>query len=405
MSKKNPVVFIHYSWDSEQHKDWILSLANRLVADGVDVIFDRFDLRLGTNTTYFMEKVTTADKILVIMTTSYKLKADDRSGGAGYEFQIIASEINSNLKSTKILPLLKEGNKNVSIPKILQSFTYLDIINDIDFEKNYITLLSEIYNEPIIKKPPLGKKPKFISSKGETITPSIEEIVDVGFTREKIHKLLGKPQQSTYLEDLFWSHGIIVYYNRHEDRSDGVILTRLESGIEYPNQFKDIRLGDSFAKANTKLGNPLNWGLPYKDISFAHYDLKNKFLTLSIWRDKPENPPTDFKVGNIQGIGYCQKYSVLACQPLVAITIEEIKNGLSPTYLEPLSEKSIALDFSSSFFHEPYEMSQMQYGKYGGYYIYVHFVISKKTIAIWLYDLSWSEMVIRSMRDLEELKK
>jgi hypothetical protein len=66
MHTKNPAVFIHYSWDNEKHKEWVLFLANRLVADGVDVTLDRFDLKIGSNNTYFMEKVEKVDKVVLI---------------------------------------------------------------------------------------------------------------------------------------------------------------------------------------------------------------------------------------------------------------------------------------------------------------------------------------------------
>ena len=42
-----PRVFVSYSHDTEPHKDWVLQLATRLVANGVDVILDQWDLTLG----------------------------------------------------------------------------------------------------------------------------------------------------------------------------------------------------------------------------------------------------------------------------------------------------------------------------------------------------------------------
>ena len=42
-----PRVFVSYSHDSQAHKDWVLKLATRLLANGVEVILDQWDLRLG----------------------------------------------------------------------------------------------------------------------------------------------------------------------------------------------------------------------------------------------------------------------------------------------------------------------------------------------------------------------
>jgi hypothetical protein len=42
-----PRVFMFYSHDDQAHKDWVLGLATRLVANGVDVLLDQWDMRLG----------------------------------------------------------------------------------------------------------------------------------------------------------------------------------------------------------------------------------------------------------------------------------------------------------------------------------------------------------------------
>lgn len=51
-----PKVFISYSHDSEDHKDWVLQLATRLRSNGVDIIFDRWNLQLGRDLPSFMEQ-------------------------------------------------------------------------------------------------------------------------------------------------------------------------------------------------------------------------------------------------------------------------------------------------------------------------------------------------------------
>lgn len=43
-SQNNPKVFISYSHDSEEHKDRVLALSDRLRADGIDCIIDSMKL-------------------------------------------------------------------------------------------------------------------------------------------------------------------------------------------------------------------------------------------------------------------------------------------------------------------------------------------------------------------------
>lgn len=49
MTTTAPKVFFTYSHDSEPHKDWVLALSTRLVANGVDAILDQWDLTLGVS--------------------------------------------------------------------------------------------------------------------------------------------------------------------------------------------------------------------------------------------------------------------------------------------------------------------------------------------------------------------
>ncbi len=89
---KNKTVFISYSWDSPEHSEWVLNFANDLVKGGVDVMLDQYDLSAGKELTHFMEKSVGADKIIMIMTPNYKLKADKREGGVGFEYSLITQE-------------------------------------------------------------------------------------------------------------------------------------------------------------------------------------------------------------------------------------------------------------------------------------------------------------------------
>lgn len=159
----NPIVFISYSWDDEEHKEWVLNLAGRLCSDGIDVILDRFYLKPGKNLPHFVEtSISKAERIIIVFTPNYKLKADKRDGGVGYEYSIMNSELYNNQTSNeKVIPILRTGTKETSIPAFMQQFIHLDIRNNDNFENSYVDLLREIYNEPAIQKPKLGLKPIF----------------------------------------------------------------------------------------------------------------------------------------------------------------------------------------------------------------------------------------------------
>ncbi len=155
--------FICYSWDSERHKKWVLDLAIRLRGDRIDVILDQWDLKGGEDKFLFMEKsISNSDFVLLICTPIYGKKANDRKGGAGYEYQIISTEMFNKFKSKiKFICILRSGIYENSVPKYFQSKIYYDFSNMEKIEKDYKRLIRQLYDKPQHQKPKLGAKPKF----------------------------------------------------------------------------------------------------------------------------------------------------------------------------------------------------------------------------------------------------
>ena len=101
-------VFISYSWSTTEHEDWVLELAQRLVRDGIDVVFDKWDLKEGHDKYVFMESMVNAvdiTKVLMILDKKYTDKADVRGGGVGTETQIISPNTYAHAKQEKFIPV------------------------------------------------------------------------------------------------------------------------------------------------------------------------------------------------------------------------------------------------------------------------------------------------------------
>ncbi|PYX41594.1 MAG: hypothetical protein DMG83_23505 [Acidobacteria bacterium] len=110
MTTPPPKVFVSYSHDSDLHKDWVLKLATRLVANGVDVLLDQWDLTLGSDLPRFIESgLTTSDRVLAICTSQYVEKANAGLGGVGYEKMILTDQLMRNINSDRIIPAIR-GN-------------------------------------------------------------------------------------------------------------------------------------------------------------------------------------------------------------------------------------------------------------------------------------------------------
>lgn len=160
----HPKVFISYSWDSDEHKKWVLNFAKKLCENGIDVKLDQWEIsnRGGSLIPNFMiRSVSDTDRVLCIMTPNYKKKTDKLEGGVGFEYSILSSEIADDLNTTKFIPILRIGNEKESTPILLNKRIGYYMRDEDNFESEFKSLLRDLYNEPKIVKPPIGKKPKF----------------------------------------------------------------------------------------------------------------------------------------------------------------------------------------------------------------------------------------------------
>ena len=182
-----PKCFISYSHDNEDHKEWVLNLASRLVENGVNVILDQWNLSLGGDLPSFMEGgLTEVDRVICICSKIYVAKANTDSGGVGYEKMILTSELMHNMNSEKIIPLIKSNNEPKVTPIFLQTKRYIDFRNETEYEKSYSELIKEIHGESIKARPALGKNPfeKSESPIASSIASSASQYSNPNFSGE-----------------------------------------------------------------------------------------------------------------------------------------------------------------------------------------------------------------------------
>lgn len=146
LNNKEEKVFISYSWTPESNKNWVKQFIHRLEADGVQVVVDFKDLKLGHDKYAFMERMVndnTIKKVLIICNKAYKEKADGRSGGVGDESAIITSQVYGSVQQEKFIPVVNEFDENGSpfLPNYLAARMYADLT---DFEIGYKQLLNNI---------------------------------------------------------------------------------------------------------------------------------------------------------------------------------------------------------------------------------------------------------------------
>src|SRR5436309_2313566 len=100
-----PKVFISYSHDTPQHKEWVLRLASDLRAAGVDAILDQWDLAPGQDiVTFVTNGIASSDRVILVCTDKYVDRAEKGAGGVGFERLVVTAELVQTIDTKKFLP-------------------------------------------------------------------------------------------------------------------------------------------------------------------------------------------------------------------------------------------------------------------------------------------------------------
>lgn len=165
----NPRVFISYSWSSPGHQSRIREWAELLVSDGIDIVFDMWNLKEGDDKYVFMEKMVTDTSIthvLVFSDSQYAAKADAREAGVGTESQIISREVYQKVQQSKFIPVACEFNDagEPFFPNFLKSRIWINFSTPEAANENWERLIRLLYGKPAHEKPTLGKPPSYITT-------------------------------------------------------------------------------------------------------------------------------------------------------------------------------------------------------------------------------------------------
>lgn len=256
-----PKVFISYSHDSDKLKDWVLQLATRLRSNGVDIVLDRWNLKIGNDLASFMERgLSKSDRIICICSDKYVEKANEGTGGAGYEKQIKSAEYISDQNINWVIPLVKNNSRQRKMPSFLAGRVYISFEEPLLYESKYEELLRELLEEPILPIPPIGENPfrnikefarqKFIPSNETYISPAIDGTVTFDYSNSNGRYSIG---QDELMFEISWSKASNTSIHIYTD-APSVKTVAIAKYINEINEIEDARIYDTSSRArNQKL--------------------------------------------------------------------------------------------------------------------------------------------------------
>ena len=158
---KAPHVFISYSHDSEQLKQLVLGLANRLRDEGVDAWIDQY-LPDGPQEgwpRWMAAQIEQADFVLLVCTETYncRVSMDEEPGkglGAIWESHLVFQHLYSaRTVNPKFIPVLPPGGQVAHIPAVLGGVQRYSPFSD----DEYRDLYRRVTGQPALRVPTLGK--------------------------------------------------------------------------------------------------------------------------------------------------------------------------------------------------------------------------------------------------------
>ena len=232
-----PKVFVSYSHDSAEHKQWVLNLCTKLRDNKVDVILDQWDLGPGADATLFMENgVRDSNKILVICTDNYVSKVDAAEGGVGYERMILIGELVDDLRTDKFIPIIRQPSGQEQRPTCLKTRIFINFTDDNQFDEKLIELLHVLHQVPLVEKPQLGESP-FAQRPSVEVAPRSGGLESqptyISNRVESASEAYAKATEIAQAEDLFEWQQLI---KRHKPAVFNSLVQWRQHGCDEPQQ-------------------------------------------------------------------------------------------------------------------------------------------------------------------------
>ncbi len=173
-------VFISYSWDSPEHQERVLQLANTLRAKvGVDADIDKYVRATPPFTPaqgwdlWMQERLEWAEFVLIVCTETYKRRFEGREEpgrglGVSWEGTIIRQNLyNDQLRDTKFIPVVFPSSNLAHVPLVLNSRDkYI-----LDDNQSYTEFCYRLRKQGTVIKPEIGMEALQLPPKPEFFAP------------------------------------------------------------------------------------------------------------------------------------------------------------------------------------------------------------------------------------------
>lgn len=280
-----PKLFISYSWSNPDHEQWVINLATNLRESGVDVIFDKWDLKEGHDAIAFMEQMVNdpeIKKVVMVCDEKYASKANSRAGGVGTETQIISRDVYEKQDQEKFVALVCEKDKEGKpyLPTYYRSRIYIDLSELDNYAENFERLLRWIFDKPLYEKPEIGNPPSFLSDDHTSLGTT-------SYFRRSIDAIKNNKSYATGAFDeycqIFTANLERFRIRKFEGEFDDAVIKNLEDFLPYQNEILQLLIAiaqyspveEFIHHIHTLLENLLPYLIPPTNFPYKDWDFDN----------------------------------------------------------------------------------------------------------------------------------
>jgi len=217
-------VFISYSWDSDDHKNNVLGLANTLRSEwGINAEIDSYVRAKPPYTpiqgwdVWMSNRIEWAEFVLIIFTETYKRRFEGKEEtgiglGVSWEGTIIRNDIyNAQLRDTKFIPVVFSRSDLGYVPSVLNSRDTYILTDEKSFTELWYRLKKQnSIIQPEIKKdvfPPLPSEPVLFSSHKPPVKSLEQQTPEIEY-RKKVEEYVNRVSLSEPYDDIDEIHKI-----------------------------------------------------------------------------------------------------------------------------------------------------------------------------------------------------
>jgi len=176
-------VFVSYSHDSQEHKDWVAEFTEQLRCSGIDAIIDRYVIPDIPWPQWMQQQIIDSDITLLVCTEEYKERFEGGSNSKGVTWEgMLSNQIlyDERCRNKKFIAIVRSIEQRVHIPLPYRPFNYYVVYDHFD------ALVKHINGNPDLETPPLlnDSLRKELNTGMPSSPPQLEKKLDGEVNRE-----------------------------------------------------------------------------------------------------------------------------------------------------------------------------------------------------------------------------